>query len=197
MRVGILGGMFDPIHYGHTWLAQRAMEDLKLDKVIFVPVGIPGHRKAPLLSNEIRLEMIKNVCKIWSFKKMFSVDDWSLRRKIPTYTIDYLKHIKKECPDDDFFLILGEDELFSFSNWKDPQKIMGLVTVVGYPRKYKYSSTIIKDKWILGRDVRWDIPLPAYGIWKEKMRIRKIKIDKPTHCKETLKRFHKLSKILD
>lgn len=142
MKIGIFGGMFDPIHNGHVRVAISAKDELGLDKMIILPIGIGGHRNPATIPKQIRLGMVE---KVFGDMHGFEVSDWSVKRTAATYMIDYLKHLRKTFKDDSLFLILGADELVAFPHWKDPDGIIKRARIVGYPRT-KESSTKIRDR---------------------------------------------------
>ncbi len=141
LRIGIFGGMFDPIHDGHLRIADRAQEDLRLDRVVFLPIGNPGHRTSPTrYAAAKRFTMVSRAIDIR--KPRWAMDDWSVLRRGKTFMVDYLKEFRAIHPLDSVFLILGEDEVRSFGGWKNPSRIIRLASVIGYPRTQESSSRI-------------------------------------------------------
>ncbi len=139
MKIGILGGTFNPIHNGHLILADEVRQKLKLDKVFFIPVNVPVHKEEnDLLSALERLKMVKLALKN---NPCFEALDIEIRRKGRSYTIDTLRQLHKEYPQADRFLfIVGSDSLNYLSNWKDISEVMKLAKFVvaarpGYPLK--------------------------------------------------------------
>jgi nicotinate-nucleotide adenylyltransferase len=136
MKIGILGGTFNPIHLGHLILAQEVMEKLNLEKIIFVPAYLPPHKDnsdiAPALD---RFKMVKLAIK---GNKRFSVSDIEIKRKGRSYTIDTVKEFKKLYPNDELYFIIGSDLLNYLDSWKDLDEILKLINFVvatrpGYP----------------------------------------------------------------
>ncbi len=113
-KIGILGGTFDPIHYGHLIIAERAREQFSLDSVIFIPCGIPPHKKKVYASPEDRFNMVKIAIKNNPF---FKVSEIELFKKDVCYTYETLKELKKKMPDYEIFIIIGEDSLYDIPNW--------------------------------------------------------------------------------
>lgn len=110
---GILGGTFDPIHYGHLRLAQEALDHFNLEKIIFVPAGNPYHKNLKT-SAEHRYTMtflatVDN--------PNFLIDDCDILRQKPTYSFDTLSDLKQKYPDIDFSLILGFDAFLNIEKW--------------------------------------------------------------------------------
>jgi len=105
--IGILGGTFDPIHYGHLRLAEELGERLRLEEVRFVPSGTPPHRSAPAVTADHRLAMTRLAA---ADNARFSVDERELRRAGPGYTFDTLKELRSNLGDArPLALLLGAD----------------------------------------------------------------------------------------
>jgi nicotinate-nucleotide adenylyltransferase len=134
--IGILGGTFDPIHYGHLRLAQQVGEALRLEQVRFVPSGTPPHRAAPQLSASERLAMVNLAARE---NALFAVDDREVLRSGPGYTVDTLAELRREfgavrplC------LLVGADAFLDFATWRRWHELFELAHVViahrpGYP----------------------------------------------------------------
>ena len=128
MRIGILGGTFNPVHIGHLILAEYVRDCLRLDKIIFIPCNRPPHKlNNDLLEAKVRLGLLKRTLKV---RKDFAVSDIEVRRRGLSYTVDTLAALKKKYPKDRLFLIIGSDLVKSFSSWKEPQRIKRLAKVV-------------------------------------------------------------------
>lgn len=127
MRIGILGGTFDPIHLGHLAAARAAMACEHLDRVLFIPTGVPPHRPATSADAEQRMEMVRLAI---DGEKGFEVSDLEVRRKGLSYTVDTLRELRRRHPDDELFLILGWDAAKLFPTWHDPDEVRRLASVV-------------------------------------------------------------------
>ena len=136
MRIGILGGTFNPMHIGHLILAEEAREKLGLDKIIFVPTALPPHKEdlniAPAAD---RLKMIKLAIE---GNKYFAVSDIEIKRQGRSYTIDTLSELKRKYSRDELYFIIGSDLLKYLNEWKDLTQIIKMVkflvaTRPGYP----------------------------------------------------------------
>jgi len=127
MRIGILGGTFDPVHVGHLAAARAAIECAGLDRVVFVPTGEPPHRSAALAGAKHRLEMTRLAI---DSEKALEVSDVEIRRGGISYTADTLRELKNIYPRDELFLILGWDAARLFATWRLPDEITRLATVV-------------------------------------------------------------------
>ncbi|MDD5431381.1 MAG: nicotinate-nucleotide adenylyltransferase [Candidatus Omnitrophica bacterium] len=136
MKIGILGGTFNPVHLGHLILAEEAREKLELDKVIFVPAFLPPHKdNSNIADAKDRLEMAKLACK---GNKFFFVSDIEIKRNGRSYTIDTIKEFKAKFPDDELYFIIGSDLLKYLDEWKDLSEIIKIVKFIvatrpGYP----------------------------------------------------------------
>lgn len=161
MRIGILGGTFNPIHNAHIRLAEEAKEILKLDKVIFIPAYIPPHKKDPdIADSRIRYEMIGLAIKN---RKGLEVSDIEIKRKGASYSVDTLKLLKKKFgPESELFFITGSDYANELSAWKDIGEIFKLVNFVmanrpGFPIKNtpdKVQVLKINDMPVSSTDIR-------------------------------------------
>jgi nicotinate-nucleotide adenylyltransferase len=127
LRVGILGGAFNPPHTGHLVCAQEALIQLELDKVVFVPVGQAPHRELegdP--GSEERLEMVELAT---ADDERFEVSRAELDREGPSYTSDTLRALREAAPDEELFLILGGDQASTLATWHEPEEVLALATV--------------------------------------------------------------------
>jgi nicotinate-nucleotide adenylyltransferase len=127
LRVGILGGAFNPPHIGHLVSAQEALVQLELDKVVFMPVGHPPHRELESDPGpEVRLELVELAI---SDDERFEVSRAELDREGPSYTVDTLRDLRKQSPEDELFLILGGDQAAALTTWREPEAVLELATV--------------------------------------------------------------------
>lgn len=116
MKIGILGGTFDPIHRGHLQLAGNAQVQFLLDKIIFVPAYQPPHKQKllPLVSSKDRFEMVRLAIEGEPF---WELSDCELRRKGISYTFDTFCEFEKKYPGAEYFLILGKDAFEAIDTW--------------------------------------------------------------------------------
>ena len=128
MRWGVLGGTFDPIHFGHLRLAGDCREALSLDKVIFVPAGEPWLKAGRgVTAGAHRLRMVELA--IGDYPQ-FGVLDWEVARPGPSYTVDTLARLRMEQGDDlELYFILGVDALADFPRWKEPERVLELASL--------------------------------------------------------------------
>lgn len=133
MRLGIYGGTFDPVHYGHLLLAEQCREQCELDEVRFVPAAIPPHKEdAQITAGKHRLHMLDFAL---SGCPELTVSDIELRRSGPSFTVDTLQQLADEEPDRELFLLMGMDSLVDFPNWRQPARILELATLVAVNRR--------------------------------------------------------------
>jgi nicotinate-nucleotide adenylyltransferase len=132
MRIGLLGGTFDPIHAGHLAAAKAAIDCAALDRVLFMPAAQPPHRPPAVAGAEQRLEMCRLAI---AGEPRFEVSDLELSRAGPSYTVDTLSEVHRLYPDDELFLILGWDAARLFPTWRRPDEVRELasIIVVGRP----------------------------------------------------------------
>ncbi|HVD01290.1 MAG TPA: nicotinate (nicotinamide) nucleotide adenylyltransferase [Candidatus Dormibacteraeota bacterium] len=127
MRVGLLGGTFDPIHLGHLAAAATAAECAQLDSILLVPAGRPPHKGEALASVEDRLAM----CRLAAADAPgLSVWDWEARRSGPSFTVDTLEAFRAQRPGDQPHLILGWDAARDLPQWRRPAEVLALAELV-------------------------------------------------------------------
>ena len=168
-RIGIYGGTFDPIHFGHLILARDAREALGLEKVIFVPAAASPLKEPPIASGEVRLSMLRAAVEDESG---FTVDDCELHRPPPSFTIDTIEEIRKREPEGDFHYLIGEDNVASLPKWHRFSDLAKLVQFVvldragstakhSYPvvqRKIDISGTEVRKRVASGQSIRYFVP---------------------------------------
>lgn len=134
MKIGIIGGTFDPIHNGHLIIAEYARTHLKLDKVIFIPVGIAPHKDNNKITNaKSRVEMINLSIKSnpYFYQSLIEV-----KRDNVTYTVDTLTSLKEEYPENEFYFIMGGDSILEIESWKDHKKLMKICNFIVLDRDH-------------------------------------------------------------
>lgn len=131
-RIGILGGTFNPIHNGHIQMAEYSHKAAELDKVILMPTFVPPHKEsANLVSCEHRLNMCRLACLNLPYAE---VSDFEIKLEGKSYTYRTLELLKSQNKNDEFFFIVGADMFLSMQNWKNPEIIFELATVIAIPR---------------------------------------------------------------
>ncbi len=120
-KVGVFGGTFDPIHYGHLRSALEVSEEKGLESVIFVPNNIPPHKDFRGTSSDVRLEMVRLAV---SGVDEFSVSDCEIKRGGKSYTIDTVRELKSSMNGVDLYFIVGSDAFSTISTWKDYRDLL-------------------------------------------------------------------------
>jgi len=179
MRIGVLGGTFDPPHIAHLILAEQAREQVALDEVWFIPAGDPWRKANRDVTPAVhRIAMTRLVVE---GVPGFLVDDCEVKRDGPTYTVDTLRELRERIhEDDELFLLLGEDALADIPNWRDPERLADNAYIVVAPREgaegpstlpfdplrvvriempyVAVSSTDLRARARLGRSLRFFVP---------------------------------------
>ena len=135
--IGIFGGTFDPIHFGHLRLAQELGSGLKLDEVRFIPTGRPPHRNPPAVSTAQRLEMVRLAI---AGNPLFVLDPREIFKEQPCYTVDTLTELRGELGyEQPLCLLMGSDAFLGLTTWHRWQELFGLAHIIvahrpGFPR---------------------------------------------------------------
>lgn len=171
-QIGIMGGTFNPVHIAHLVAAEQAMTKLRLDEVWFIPDNIPNLKKAPEVSPKDRATMLDLATRS---NPRFRVKLLELFRGGVSYTVDTLRYLTEKAPQNNYYLIMGSDQVNSFHRWKEPDAIAKMATLVGirrpgYPQNPQYpmiwvdapdirlSSTAIRRDVALGVSIRYLVP---------------------------------------
>ena len=131
-RIGVFGGSFDPVHMGHLTIAQDAVEQLELDRLIFVPAAVPPHKQEKVLTEgRHRFEMLQLATES---NLSFEVSDMELQRGGVSYTFDTMQQIQFEHPGAELFFIVGLDWLTILHAWKNVDQLLENWTIVPFAR---------------------------------------------------------------
>ena len=136
MKIGILGGTFNPIHLGHLILAEEVRQKIGLGKIIFVPTSLPPHKDdGEIIAASHRLKMLRLAIR---GNPYFLVSDIEIGRGGRSYTIDTIKELTKTYSGDELYFIIGSDLIKYLNEWKDLKEIIAMVKFVvatrpGYP----------------------------------------------------------------
>lgn len=173
MKIGIFGGTFDPPHIGHLIAAQDACTALALDRFVFVPAAQPPHKRDRGVSAAgVRLEMLKAAV---AGNPVFEVSTIELNRSGPSYTVDTLRQLSEEFPDDVLLLLIGVDQVRDFASWREPEEVLRLAQLVMLSRsgteepgeqnkfvkhtvdvtRIDVSSTLIRRRVAAGQSIRY------------------------------------------
>lgn len=184
-KVGILGGTFNPVHMAHLIIAEVAREDAELDEVLFVPSGCSYLKDASdIVSAKDRISMTGLAI---DDNPHFALSTMEIDRGGNSYTCDTLLELRKRYPEQDYYLILGADNLFTMESWKDAETIFGNAKILAAVRgdkksadmeakreelEEKYgadirlldvrhvdiSSSVVREKVACGRSIRYMVP---------------------------------------
>lgn len=188
MRLGILGGTFDPVHIAHLVMAEEAIAQLSLDEVLFLPAGDPWRKsdERRITEAQHRLAMLRIAI---AGNSRFGISDLEVRREGPSYTADTLAALAAERLDDEFFFLLGADAFADIPHWHEPHRIVDHAILAVAPRemadvrdllsratgidldrvrrfempRIDVSSTDVRERVRLGRPVRYLLPA---GVWE-------------------------------
>lgn len=164
IKVGIMGGTFDPIHYAHLATAEFIRDRYKLDKILFIPSGTPPHKSQRITNKFDRYNMVNIATEN---NEHFLVLDLEIKRNNKTYTIDTLKDLKKTYKNIDIYFITGADAICDIETWKDVEENFKLATFIAATRpgisllkvqekiaslKKKYNANII-DVYVPSLDI--------------------------------------------
>ena len=183
MRLGILGGAFNPPHLGHLACAQEAHGRLGLEVVVFVPVGVPPHREIEQDPGaEVRVQLCDYAV---AADARFALSRIEVDREGPSYMSDTLRLIGERSPGDDLVLIIGADQAGALPEWHEPKAVLQLATVAvaaregmeresvlrrlegldGHERieffdmpRLDISSTMVRERAAAGRPIRYLVP---------------------------------------
>lgn len=183
MRVGLLGGVFNPPHIGHLVLAQEALSQLGLEKVVWVPVGRASHREVPGDPGaEARFTMCEHAT---AGDERFSLSRYEVDRDEPSYTVDTLAALRAARPDDEAVLLLGADQAAALPRWHRPGDVLAMAEVAVVARgdrtradvrdalsglpggervrffempRIDVSSTLVRERAAAGLPIRYLVP---------------------------------------
>ncbi len=133
MRVAIFGGTFDPVHQGHMIIAEQVMGELGLDRVVFVPGGIPPHKEASSVraTAEDRYAMVEAAVET---NERFSADRVEVDAGRPMHSVETVEILKTRSPEHEWFFVTGADEVSNLLTWKEPDRLLEQVMMVAATR---------------------------------------------------------------
>jgi nicotinate-nucleotide adenylyltransferase len=171
VRVGILGGTFNPPHLGHLVCAQEAYRELELHRVMLIPASIPPHKP---VEDEPGAEHRLELCRLAiTDDERFEVSDLELRRDGPSYTVDTLELLNAEAPDTELFLILGGDIAAGLPGWHRVGRVLELATpAIAKRRGTGHSAVVQALARLRGGDQARFFEMPRMGISSTMIRRR-------------------------
>jgi nicotinate-nucleotide adenylyltransferase len=177
VRLGILGGTFNPPHLAHLICAQEAYLRLDLTAVILMPAGIPPHKPVDDEPGpQHRLELCRRAV---NGDPRLRVSALEIEREGPSYTVDTLKALHAETPDTELFLIVGGDVAAGLPRWREPEQVLSLATLAVAKRRGT-ARTVVEDALaeIPGGDRARFFRMPRIGISSTEIR-RRVRADQP------------------
>ncbi|CAN5891324.1 nicotinate-nucleotide adenylyltransferase [soil metagenome] len=194
MRIGIFGGTFDPVHVGHMIIGEQVMDELSLDRVVFVPGGIPPHKDPSSVraSAENRLVLIEAAV---SNNERFSVERVEIDSGRVMHSVETVRILKGRSPRDEWFFISGADEVSNLLTWKGADQLLEEVVMVAATRpgydlsrlshledglqnfdrifpvecsRVDISATNIRRRMLQGKSIRYLVPEIVHHIIEEK-----------------------------
>lgn len=171
--LGIIGGTFDPVHFGHLIAAECARAEFGLDRVIFIPAKIPPHKDTRgILDEDKRYHMVDLAVRN---NPAFEVSDLELKRGGVSYTIDTIEHYQKAYPGGSIYFIMGLDSLFILDTWKDIECLANMCRFIIVTRP-GYNIHDEEKLWDRLPNVFWRqanfIPIPGLDISSSDIRER-------------------------
>ena len=142
-KVGIMGGTFDPIHYGHLVIANEVLFKFNLQKIIFVPTGNPPHKRSAALADSYNRYMMTQFATMTN--QDFDVSNIEVEKETISYTVDTIKVLKKHYKNTKLYFITGTDAVLDLPNWKEPEEILKLCTFISVNRP-GYVTDTLDDK---------------------------------------------------
>lgn len=132
-RIGLFGGMFDPVHLGHLHAAWEAAEKLALDTVIFIPASVPPHKKnGCFVSGAHRLAMLQLAT---ASDARFSVSDYELKKEGTSYSYLTVEHFRAEYPEEKLYFLIGDEAYALLHTWRSPERIRAAAEFVVVTRE--------------------------------------------------------------
>lgn len=147
MKIGIFGGTFNPIHYGHLRAAEEVHEIFALNKILFIPAGRPPFKKPKLIPAGHRYEMVRIAIEGNPF---FDISDIEVRRRGVSYSVDTLRSLKDKYKGAEFFFILGTDAFPDLPSWKEPDKLLSLTNLIVISRPEFPFSALPSSPYLKG-----------------------------------------------
>lgn len=160
-KIGIMGGTFNPIHMGHLIIAEKAREQSGLNKILFVPSGLPYMKDCrQVLPGKIRTRMTELAIQNNPF---FAVSTIEVDREGRTYTYETLETLRGQNPDTEYYFILGADSLWNIETWKYPERIFAACHILAAVRDEKSLEDMEKQSLYLKKTYHADIELLRTG----------------------------------
>ena len=152
MKIGIMGGTFDPIHNGHLMLGQAAYETFHLDQIWFMPNGHPPHKDRTTIESDVddRIEMVRLAI---GGKEEFRLELYEACREEVSYSYSTMEFFNQIYPEDEFYFIIGADSLFQLETWYHPERVMELASLLVSGREYDGAGRTLEQQAAYLRDM--------------------------------------------
>ncbi|MDQ0192026.1 nicotinate-nucleotide adenylyltransferase [Paenibacillus wynnii] len=184
MKVGIMGGTFDPLHMGHMLAAESARDTYSLDEVWFMPSHIPPHKHEAGVSSEDRLAMVQEAVQA---HESFRTLDWEIARGGVSYTIETVRKLQQEFPQLELYFIIGADMVQFLPKWEGIEELVERLTFIGVGRpgtkldlavlpaniaekvvladmpQIDISSTMLRERAAEGKSIRYMVPEAVFN----------------------------------
>lgn len=170
-RLGIMGGTFDPVHFGHLVAAEEALVQFDLDQVLFMPTGVPALKPAHAVSSAEHRYLMSVLAT--ASNDCFDVSRAEIDRPGVTYTVDTLEALHESMPQTELFFITGADAVFEIVQWKDSERVAELATLIAATRPGwdLGEGQTIQDELGPGFRIEY-MPVPALAISSTELRAR-------------------------
>lgn len=174
MKIGIMGGTFNPIHNGHLMLGEYAHKLFRLDQIWYMPNGNPPHKSSASIETvaECRAEMVRRAIED---KKYCRLNLYEVESKETCFSYKTMEHFQAMYPEHDFFFIIGADSLFSIESWRYPERLFHTCTILAAYRDEKGTLDMLSQIYYLTRKYHCDIRLlnsPSWDISSSDIRRR-------------------------
>jgi nicotinate-nucleotide adenylyltransferase len=172
--IGLMGGTFDPIHYGHLMLAEQVRSSFGLDVIYFVPAGDPPHKEGqPVTPKWLRYQMVMLGI---ADNPDFQISDCEVKQAEPSYTVRTIEAFKARVgPDCEIYFITGADQIMAIESWKDYQRLLREITFVGASRPGYQDEALLREihrlRVLHGARIRY-LQVPALAISSSDIRRR-------------------------
>ncbi len=156
MKIGVLGGTFDPVHIGHLRMAESCIRKMGLDKIMFLPNGNPPHKTDKIITDKYhRLNMIRMATE--GYEKFF-VCDYEINKEDYSYSVETMRHLK-EIYGRDLYLIIGADSFYQIDKWYKYKELVSENSIIVLDRSYQGHEGITEDIYTFNKLYNADVHL--------------------------------------
>lgn len=163
-NIGIFGGTFNPIHYGHLRAAEEVLEKIRLDKIIFIPSGNPPLKNKNLADAKLRYEMVTQAI---SKNPRFAISDIEYKNKSKSYSVDTLSALKNLHPNAKLYFMLGIDAFLDMPNWRQAEKLLDLTNFIVISRpSFRFADLYQSPYMKINKGVLQDLDSERIDLYK-------------------------------